>query len=78
MEKERTFVNPMKRKTSKQTNKNPEPQDSLGFSPEVVWMVRVGRRFQGKDGSLPGVRKERLEFRKPGVMKRPWVPERRK
>lgn len=39
-------------------------------------MVRGGRRFQGKDGSLPGVRKERLEFRKAGVMKRPWVPER--
>ena len=41
-------------------------------------MVRVERRFQGKDGSLPVMREEGLEFRKSGVMKRPWVPERRK
>ena len=41
-------------------------------------MVHIGRRFQGKDGSLPDVRKERLGFRKAGVMKRPWVQEKNK
>lgn len=73
------MVNFMKRKTGKQTNKKKvSPRLQSAFHLEKFWMVGVVRRFQGKDGSPPGVRKARLEFRKVGVMKRPWVPERRK
>ena len=60
-------MNPVKRVTSKKTKTKKKilsPRIHWAFHLEDFWVVGVGRRFQGKDGCLTAVRKERLEFRK--------------
>ena len=47
-------MNPVKRKSSKDTNKNTEPQDTLGFSPGGVLDGGDREEIPRKRGESPG------------------------